>query len=53
MAMQVVNRVEERFGFHLDAASITEWTIGGLVRVIAESGGRFPVRAPAASAKPA
>jgi polyketide synthase PksN len=53
MAMQLVNRIEERFGCHLDTASITEWTIGGLVRVIAESGVGFPVRAPAESAKSA
>jgi acyl carrier protein len=53
MAMQLVNRIEERFECHLDSASITEWTIAGLVRAIAESGVGFPVAAPAALAKPA
>jgi NAD(P)-dependent dehydrogenase (short-subunit alcohol dehydrogenase family) len=53
MATQLLNRVEERFDCRLDPASITEWTIGGLVRCLLESGAGIPMLARVSVARPA
>jgi polyketide synthase PksL/polyketide synthase PksN len=53
MATQLLNRVEVRFDCRLDPASITEWTIGGLVRCLLESGAGIPMLARVSVARPA